>query len=231
MASLLLLGLHRRHVRPQREPSAPSTIRRDIVAGLRWLRSNPPVRLLTLLLAVMNITFAAAFASWVLFVTLRLGLPPVAFGLIVACAAIGGLVGSLLAPRLMRRFGATVLLRAGLVIEAAVLAVLGLTQSPFVAGGAMLVFGVHAAVWGTVATTTRQRLVPEPMQGRISSLYGLITVSGGAVGSLVGGALAQATSLWLPFLIAAAIDVVLTIVVWRALGRVLAEVRHTETGG
>ncbi|MFC0681978.1 MFS transporter [Lysobacter korlensis] len=221
LAATCLTGLHRRHVRPSRPPSGPSTIRRDISIGMRWLSTNRPVRLLALLLAVMNVTFAAAFASWVLYVNVRLGLPPAAFGLLITASAVGGFTGSLIAPRLMRRFGATALLRTGLIVEAAVLAILGTTQSPAIAGLAMLVFGAHAAVWGTVATTTRQRLVPEPMQGRIGSLYGLITMGGSAIGALIGGAIAQGTSLWTPFLIGAAIDVAFTLAVWRSLGRTM----------
>jgi MFS family permease len=223
VATGCLTALHRRHQRPLRLPMEPSTIRRDIVIGLRWLSGNDSVRLLAVLLGFMNITFAAAFASWVLFVDVRLGLPPSAFGLLITASAVGGLTGSLIAPHLMARFGAPVLLHAGLLIEAAVLAALGLTENPVVAGVVMLLFGAHAAVWGTVATTTRQRLVPEPMQGRIRSLYGLITMGGSAVGALLGGAAAQGTSLWAPFLIGAAADLLLAVAAWRVIARHLAD--------
>lgn len=221
LASSCLAALHRRHQRPARAPGAPTTIGRDILTGLRWLSSSRPVRLLAVLLAVMNVTFAAAFASWVLYVDARLGVPAAAFGLLITASAVGGLGGSLIAPFLMERLGATALLRAGLLIEAGVLAVLGLTQSPVVAGASMLLFGAHAAVWGTVATTIRQRLVPEPMQGRIRSVYGLITMGGSAIGALLGGAIAQGTSLWAPFLIGGAADLVLAVAAWRPIKRYL----------
>jgi hypothetical protein len=40
-----------------------------------------------------------------------------------------------------------------------------------VAGAAMVAFGAHAAVWGVVAATVRQRLVPDRLRGRVGSVY------------------------------------------------------------
>ncbi|MGH3327116.1 MAG: hypothetical protein ACRDPT_04835 [Streptomycetales bacterium] len=54
----------------------------------------------------------------------------------------------------------------------------------------MAVFGVHAIVWGTVATTVRQQNTPSALVGRVASVYLLASVGGAAVGALLGGALA-----------------------------------------
>ncbi|MEV0792921.1 MFS transporter [Kribbella sp. NPDC050459] len=112
------------------------------------------------------------------------------------------------------------LLRAGLVIETTVHLILALTRSPWVAGATMAVFGVHAVVWGIVSTTTRQLATPDALMGRVNSVYLLASVGGAAVGSALGGVLAQRFGLAAPFALAFVAMVVMTAVVWRPLRNV-----------
>jgi MFS family permease len=228
-AGVLVVLAHRRGAGDAARHSGDRPrFRADLAEGARAIARNAPVRLLALLLAVMNVTFSAAFASWVLYAGASLGVPTAAFGVLITCSAIGGLLGALLAAPLLRRLGAVVLVRAGLILEAGVLLVLGLTRSPIVAGATMLVFGCHAAVWGIVATTIRQRSVPIELQGRVVSFIAVLTMGGSAVGALLGGALAGATTLATPFLTGAAVDLVLIAVTWRLIGRCFA--RSPEPG-
>lgn len=218
-AAAVLTVLAARRVPAAMPERARHRFRADLAEGARAILTNPPIRLLALLLAVMNVTFSAAFASWVLYASRTLGVPAAAFGLLVTCSAIGGLVGGWVATPLLQRFGAAVLLRGGLLVEASILAVLGLTQHALIAGAMMLVFGCHAAVWGIVATTARQRGVPLSLQGRVASFYGVLTMGGSAVGALLGGAVASATTLSTPFVWAAIADFALAVVAWRVIGR------------
>jgi predicted MFS family arabinose efflux permease len=166
-------------------------LRRDIAEGVRWLWSNPPVRLLAAVLAVMNVTFAAAFATWVLYAHQRLGLSARGFGVLLTASAVGALAGAAFVGRLTDRFGSAALLRAGLTIETVVHLVLALTRSPWVAGSAMVAFGAHATVWGVVSATVRQRLVPDRLRGRVGSVYYLLVMGGSALGALAGGVLGR----------------------------------------
>jgi MFS family permease len=190
-------------------------LRRDIAEGVRWLWSHPPVRLLAVVLAVMNVTFAAAFATWVLYAHQRLGLSARGFGVLLTASAVGALAGAGLVGRLTDRFGSAALLRAGLTIETVVHLVLALTRSPWVAGSAMVAFGAHAAVWGVVSATVRQRLVPDRLRGRVGSVYYLLVMGGSALGALAGGALAGPLGLTGPFWVAVGGNAVLGAVVWR----------------
>lgn len=117
-------------------------------------------------IAVMNMTLMAAFATWVLYARERLGLSDLGFGLLIAAGAVGGLSGSWAYRHLEARCGRVLLVRAGLVVEAATHLVLAVTRSPIVAFVTMAVFGVHAVVWGAASTTVRQRAVPEHLLGR-----------------------------------------------------------------
>jgi MFS family permease len=206
-------------------PAARTAIWTDVRDGVRWLWHHAGVRTLACSILVMNVTFCAAFATWVLFAQERLGLSETQFGLLVSVGAVGGVLGMPVYHVLEPRVGSLTLLRAGLVIETTVHLVLALTRSPWVAGATMAVFGVHAVVWGIVSTTARQLATPEPLMGRVNSVYLLASVGGAAIGSALGGVLAQQYGLAAPFAIAFVAMVLMTAVAWRPLRHV--SVRRT----
>jgi predicted MFS family arabinose efflux permease len=154
----------------------------------------------------------------VLYAKQQLGLTDAQFGLFVAVGGIGCLTGSWVYGRLEDRLGRVTLLRVGLVVETLTYAVLAETRDPWVAGLTMTVFGVHAIVWGSVATTVRQLATPSELYGRVGSGYALASVSGGALGALLGGVLARATSLPTLLWVAFAMVGAMTVLAWRRLG-------------
>jgi MFS family permease len=204
---------------PVEEPSrTPLWI--EVREGVHWLWNHAGVRTLAWAILVMNITFCAAFATWVLYARQRLGLTDAQFGLLISAGAVGAVAGMPVYHLLEPRVGSLALLRAGLVIETTVHLILALTRSPWVAGATMAVFGVHAVVWGIVSTTARQLATPDALMGRVNSVYLLASVGGAALGSLLGAVLAQQFGLVAPFATAFAGMVVTTAVAWRPLRHV-----------
>jgi MFS family permease len=198
-------------------PATP-TERLDIGAGIRWLRGHRVLRTLAISMAFANIVFCGAFAVFVLYARHRLGLSEVGYGILLTTFAIGGLLGTLIAPRLSRRFGAPLLLRTGLIIELITHLTLAITDQPLVAGTVLVLFGVHTMVWGVIVATLRQRSVPDGLLGRVISAHGLLDVGGAALGSLLGGLFAQAMGITAPFWIAAGVMAVIAVLAWRPLG-------------
>lgn len=209
-----LLALVRTAPAPHRSGGAGS-LRADLADGLRALWSRPPLRLLALCLAAMNVLFCAAFAAFVIYAAQRLGLPPVGYGVLLAVWAAGGLLGTVVAARLRDRFGPATLLRAGLLIEVTTEAVLAVTRIPWVAGAVLFVFGVHTTVWGVITLSIRQRLVPDELRGRVGATFATLDLGGAALGTLAGGFLASATSLTVPFWVAAAGMALVAGLAWR----------------
>lgn len=162
-------------------------MRADVVEGLRWLRATPPVWRLTVLIGLFNVTFGATYAILVLYATELLGLTDVGFGLLLTASAVGGVVGSGLFERLEHRFSYAQLLRAGLLVETATHGLLAVVREPLLAGLVLTAFGVHAAVWGSLSTTIRLRATPEPLLGRVTSVYLLFVFAPLPVGALLGG--------------------------------------------
>ena len=213
-AAALILRWLRPVAGPPRSRPVRRSLRADLADGLRWLWLHPALRMLTWCLALMNVTFMAAFAAYVLYVRDRLGAGPVAFGALITAGAVGGLAGTLLAGRAEAALGAATLLRAGLVIETATHLVLAVTRSAWVAGVTLALFGAHAAVWGVVALSVRQRVVPDRLRGRVNSVYQLGSVGGAAVGALLGGLVARHGGLAAPYWLAFAGMLLLTVVAW-----------------
>jgi MFS family permease len=212
--------------------AAPAThLRREISEGMRWLWRHPPVRTLALTIFAFNVTFGAAISVFVLLAKERLGLDDVGFGLLITVGAVGGLIGSASYPWLERRFALATLMRAGLLLETATHLILAVTTSALVAAATMTLFGIHAVVWGTTSTTVRQRAVPGALLGRVTSVYMLGNVGGAALGSLVGGVLAQAFGITAPFWFGFFGSAILLALIWRTL----VEIAHTpvadEEGG
>jgi predicted MFS family arabinose efflux permease len=200
-------------------------IRHEIADGIRWLWQHPPIRALFLTIFFFNITFGASMAVYVLFAQERLGLDELGFGLLISAGAIGGLIGSASYPRLERRFALATLMRAGLLIETLTHLVLAITTSAVAAGAMMIIFGIHAVIWGTTSTTVRQRAVPTAFLGRVTSVYMLGGIGGYAIGILFGGLLAQRFGVTAPFWFAFFGSAILLVLIWRTL----ADIAHAPT--
>jgi predicted MFS family arabinose efflux permease len=189
----------------------------EIREGVRFLFGHRLLRTLAVTMAVANLVFCGAFAVFVLYAKERLGLSGVGYGVLLIAFAVGGFLGTLVAPRLIRVVGPSPLLRIGLLIEAALHATLALTRTPLVAALMIVLFGIHTTVWGVVVTTIRQRDVPSALFGRVTSVYSLIDLAGAAAGSLLGGLVATAFGLVATYAIAAAAMLLVLLAAWRPL--------------
>ena len=209
--------------RPPREEARHRT-RHQIADGMRWLWNHRPVRTLTITIVAFNVTFGAAWSVLVLYATERLGLGAVGFGLITTAGAVGGVLGSWFYGWIERRVSLADIMRVGLVIETFTHLTLALTTVPVVALAVFFVFGAHAAIWGTTATSVRQRAVPTAFQGRVASVYMMGVQGGIVVGSAVGGIVARIWGVTGPFWFAFVGSAVILAAIWREL----ANIAHVE---
>ena len=218
-ASLLAIRLSL----PQGTRAEPRrAVSHEIGEGLRWLWRNAAVRTLAITIVAFNVTFGAAWSVLVLYALERLHAGKVGFGLLTTASALGGLLGAAVYGRLTARISLGNIMRIGLIIETLTHLSLALTRITLVALGIMFIFGIHAQVWGVTATTVRQRLVPEHLQGRVSSVY-LIGVQAGIVaGGAVGGWIAQAFGIVAPFWFGFVGSALLVAVIWRQLPNISA---------
>ncbi|WP_069467410.1 MFS transporter [Actinacidiphila rubida] len=201
-----------------REPEGRS-VRRDIAEGVRWVWHEPVIRMMSLTLCLMNATLLAGFSIMVLYARDRLGLGAVGYGVLMGASAVGGILGALVAPALQARCSASLLLRAGLIMETLTHFGLALAGAPWAAGAVLAFFGMHSSVLGAVETTFRQRRVPEELRGRVQSVFFMFAIGGNVVGALIGGPLVRWQGVTAPFWCSAVAMTLVTVVAWRPFGR------------
>jgi len=193
----------------------PTSIRSDLIEGVRWLMAHPPMRTLTLTIFVFNVTFGAAWGVLVLYATDHLGMGPVGFGLLTTASALGGIIGTVSYGALERRFSLGGMLRVGLIVETLWHLTMALTTSAAVALVTMFIFGIHEFVWGTTSTVVRQRAVPDAILGRVGGVYRVSIVGGIVIGTPIGGVLASAFGITAPFWFGFIGSAILVALMWR----------------
>jgi MFS family permease len=202
------------------EVLGPSSLRADMIEGIRWLAAHPPMRTLALTIFTFNVTYGAAWSVLVLYATEQLGLDEVGFGLLSTAVAVGGILGIASYGRLERRFPLGDIMRVGLLIETATHLVLALTTSAAVALLTMVVFGAHAFVWGTTSTVVRQRAVPDELLGRVGGVYRVAVMGGLVIGTPIGGVLARTFGIAAPFWFGFVGSALLVVILWRQFAHI-----------
>lgn len=173
-----------------------------IADGVRYLRADRLLVTLAVMLGVLNFLIVGIVAIQVLYVVTWLGLPASVFGLVLASGALGGIAGGLLGGRLSERLGLFPAALAALALSGLASLALGLTRQPAVALVAFAALGFGTAVYQSLTVSFRQASVPSELLGRINGVYRLIGTGTAPVGALALGALAKATDLRLPYVVA-----------------------------
>jgi len=203
-AAALVLALRGRFRPERKEGAPPTTLVAEIGEGLRWLWNHRLIRTLAVMLGVFNMTLAATDAILVLFAQDVLGLGSFGYGVLLTSGAVGGVIGSLMADRIIVWLGSGGALQAAVLISAVVIGAVALTESAFVVWAVFLLIGLTGVVWNVITVSFRQAVVPQEIFGRVNSVYRLLGWGGISVGALLGGLLARSFGLTAPFWFAAA---------------------------
>ncbi|MDP8904709.1 MAG: MFS transporter [Chloroflexota bacterium] len=188
--------------RPVRQ-GPPTRLTTDIAEGLRYLLRHPVLRTLALMVGVMNLSFTATGAIFVLYAVAPgpMGLSEPQFGVFSTTFAIGSVAGSIGAGRLEARIGRVRLLFVCVVAAAVSAVVPAFTASVWAIGAAFVVSGLFVVVWNVITVSLRQRIIPDHLLGRVNSAYRLLAWGSQPVGALLGGVIAELVGLRAVFLI------------------------------
>jgi MFS family permease len=186
--------------RPEKEEGAPpTTILSEIGEGLRWLYGHRLLRLLAVMLGVFNMMFSAGAAIFVLFAQDILGLGSFGFGVLMTAGAVGGLIGSFTADKVVGILGSGRALFGCALLSAASSAVIATSASPYVVGAMLALEGITVVTWNVITVSLRQAIIPGRLFGRVNSVYRLLGWGGIPLGALLGGFLARELGLTAPF--------------------------------
>ena len=170
-------------------PRRPRDLFAEMLVGMRWLWRSPLIRFMSFVYA--GFALSGGYELGVIVLATERQATPFIIGLIFAAGGVGGLLGALIAPLLQRRF------RFGQLIPALqwgyplanilfVLAPNPLLMA-LVEAGSMAVDQVYDVIWPSY----RMALIPDELQGRVTSAYRMIFSSMGPVGAALSGILIQ----------------------------------------
>lgn len=198
LSAALLATLPRRRRRQVAHPP----MRTAITGGLRWLARHRLLRTLAVLLGVNTFCGQLGNATLVLLATQTLGLDARGYGLLLAGAAIGSLLGGLVSARIVGRVGALPAVLTGLTVNVAVFVGIGLSPNAIVLGVLLAISGFVITLWNIVTISLRQQIVSSEMLGRVNSVYKMLGWGLIPLGALAGGLVAHAFGLRAPYPVA-----------------------------
>ena len=223
-AALLCLALPRRRGRTS-PPQPAAAFRQDVLSGLRWFANHPILRLLALVVASLAFCQSMVLAILVLYCLRVLHLSHAGFGLFLALAAVGNVVGGLLAGRITARLGTGRVVFSAALLAAASYLVVGLTSAVGVAVLALAAEAVAVAVGNVATLSLRQSVIPGELLGRVGNAFRMCIFGVIPLGALTGGLIAHSVGLHAPFLVAGGLQLLVISLVGPRLAQRMARLK------
>ena len=171
----------------------PAGIFRDVVEGLRYVWGQPVLRVISLMMALVNLVGTTVFTQLVYFAKEELAATDSEIGILYAAGSAGVVVLSLAAGPLRRRFSFGVVALGALMVSGLLTVVLGAST---VVWHVVVLEGLIAGL-GTLfninTAAVRQAIVPDHLLGRVMSVAGVLAFSAIPLGTLAGGWLIDRT--------------------------------------
>lgn len=180
-----------------RTPLAPEpvaercSIRADVAAGLAFMWRIPFVRASALQAMGTNVTWSAMTLA-MLVVARRDGASGLEIGAMFALLGVGGLAGSAMSGRLLRRLSPRALVLGSVWCWAALVAVLATTANPYLLGAIAGTAIFLGPAWNGVVVGLRIQLTPDRLQARVHAVDALLSFAARPFGLLLTGYLLDA---------------------------------------
>lgn len=192
VVSALSLGLIRASFNAS-VPRAASSIRQDIVEGLRYVLSHPVLRNISIMMALVNFIGTTIYAQLVLFAKERLSASDSQIGLLFSAGSLGVVILGLAAGAFRRRWSFSTVALGALMLDGLLTIVLSRTSFYWVALPLWTIISGLGILFNINTGSLRQAIVPNHMLGRVISIAGVLAWSAIPLGTLLGGLLIERT--------------------------------------
>jgi MFS family permease len=194
--------------------AAASGILAEIAEGFRWVRRQSSLWPLALTTAIVGLTDSAWYAILVLYAIQIIHLVPAAYGLLLAAGGLGAVAGGMVAGQAARRLGVSGAIALAVAGMGGTQLALGLTSATPLAFAALTLSSACFAVFNSLAVSTRQRLTPTALLGRVNSVFRFLGLGMAPLGAAAGGFLASSVNLRAPFLAGAPLVILAALLLW-----------------
>lgn len=190
IASAISIGL----IRLSSSSAAQTTRQSDfsfeeLIAGIRFVLNEPVLRSVTVMFFLFTLIASGGYDLFIYYLKHDLGQSDSAVGIVFAVAALGGVLGGVLAPLLRRRLGFGACFIGGMCLECTAIALIGLAPTvPLIAGlAAGMAFANTVKLINSMSL--RQEITPDHLLGRVSSAFWILIRVPRPLGAAVSTAL------------------------------------------
>jgi MFS family permease len=180
-------------------------VRATVASAMRSLWDDPLLRLLAIMLTVTNFGLMFGFGIFVKYADVELGVTGSGYGLLLAATALGAAGAGVLGHRLISRLGTRWSIIVPYLAVGITQLMLGAVPVTAVVAAVGFALGGSITMWNVVTVSLRQQLIDPARFGRVNSVYRWFGTGASAFGALVGGQLAYATNLRVPYIAAGVI--------------------------
>lgn len=180
----------RRPLGEQRQRPATMRVHAEIAEGVRWVWREPFLRTNSLLVIASDLTVNSLYLL-VVVVARRHGASSLHVGVMLLFLGLGGVIGTLIAPRLLRVLPLKAGIYGSLITITALLPVMAFVHRPLVLGvlyGAMF---IPYPTWSAGLSAYRASRIPDELQGRAQSVFTILALGAVPFGMLATGASLQ----------------------------------------
>ena len=170
-----------------------SSIRQDIVEGLRYVIGHPVLRNISIMMALVNFVASTINTQLVLFAEQRLGASDSQVGYLFSAGSVGVVALSLLAGTLRKRWPFSRVALGALMLEGVIVVALALTTQFWAALVLWALISGLGILFNINTGSLRQAIVPNHMLGRVMSIAGVLAWSAIPVGTFLGGVAIERT--------------------------------------
>jgi len=169
--------------------SGPMNFRAEIKEGFSWLWRHELLRPMAIILGLLNGIAALSGAMFILFAQEVLETSVFIFAVLGTAAAVGGIIGGLLGPKVSQKIGRGRSLALALFTMPLMAFLIGLSSLWYLVWIFVAIETFTSVLWNVVTVSLRQSLIPSNLLGRVNSVYRFFAWGTIPIGTLLGGAL------------------------------------------
>jgi MFS family permease len=172
---------------PRSGAGRASSLRADIVAGLRFVLGHPVLRPISLMMALVNFVSSTILAQTVFFAKHQLAASNAQVSLLYAADAVGALALSLAAGWASKRWTLSQVMLGTLALEGLLTVLLAAIPVYWIAVPLWALISGLGVLFNINTSSFRQAVVPNEMLGRVMTIAQVLAWSVIPLGALIGG--------------------------------------------